>query len=303
MSTLRLKAPLVAATLSMVVLSGCSSDPEPTVATDSPDPTTSTSPSVTESPDGDDPSGTPTATPSGTSAVPVYFVGDTPQGARLFREFQSSTEEPLKAALKAVDGGTALDADYRTLWPGGTVASVSIDDDEIEVDLNGDAFTEAPDGMTRADANLAIQQMVYSLQAASQTTLPVQFDRDNGPDRLFGIDVSQPVERGDWLDVLAMVNVTTPAEGAVVTGDTLEASGVGSSFEATIPWRMMQGDKVVLENSAMADGWMDKLCPWEVSIDISELAPGEYVFVAATDDPSEGEGGGPTEDTKNFTVS
>jgi hypothetical protein len=35
---------------------------------------------------------------------------------------------------------------------------------------------------------------------------------------------------------------------------------------------------------------------------VSGLAPGTYSFVAMTDDPSGGEGGGPTEDSKTFTV-
>ena len=35
---------------------------------------------------------------------------------------------------------------------------------------------------------------------------------------------------------------------------------------------------------------------------MSSLAPGTYTFVAMTDDPSGGEGGGPTEDTKTIIV-
>ena len=60
---------------------------------------------------------------------------------------------------------------------------------------------------------------------------------------------------------------------------------------------------MVLEGFATAEGWMDKLYPWEAEIDISTLAPGDYTFVARTDDPSGGaEGAGPHEDTKDFTL-
>jgi hypothetical protein len=48
---------------------------------------------------------------------------------------------------------------------------------------------------------------------------------------------------------------------------------------------------------------MDKLYPWETEIDLSGLEPGDYTFVAMTDDPSNGEGSGPTEDSKTITVS
>ena len=41
---------------------------------------------------------------------------------------------------------------------------------------------------------------------------------------------------------------------------------------------------------ATAEGWMDKLYPWQAEVDVSGLAPGTYTFVAMTDDPSGGEG-------------
>ena len=46
-------------------------------------------------------------------------------------------------------------------------------------------------------------------------------------------------------------------------------------------------------------GQVDKLFPWEVSVDVSSLAPGEYTFVATNDDPSGGEGFAPDSDSKN----
>ena len=60
---------------------------------------------------------------------------------------------------------------------------------------------------------------------------------------------------------------------------------------------------MVKEGFATAEGWMDKLYPWETEVDVSDLEPGEYTFVAMTDDPSGGtEGGGPTEDSKTIIV-
>jgi hypothetical protein len=47
---------------------------------------------------------------------------------------------------------------------------------------------------------------------------------------------------------------------------------------------------------------MDKLYPWQATVDVSSLSPGTYTFVASTDDPSDGEGSGPTRDTKTITV-
>ena len=54
----------------------------------------------------------------------------------------------------------------------------------------------------------------------------------------------------------------------------------------------------------MAAGWgEDKLFPWHVSIDVSDLAPGSYTFMAMTDDPSGGaEGNGPYTDTRTIVI-
>lgn len=285
---------LLAASLTLG-LAACGEDTtEPTGST----PNVSTTPS-------ESPSETPSAseTPDA-QAVGVYLVGESATGARLFREFQRLEGDPLTAAAQAVDGGETRDPDYRTLWPGQTVVDAEKTSTSIEVALNADAFTEAPDGMDEFEATLAIQQMVWTLQGVAGERLPVQFVRSTGPETLFGVDVSKPVKAAQWDDVLAYVNVTTPEEGSTHARDKkLKASGVASAFEATVQWKILQGSKPVLDGFATAEGWMDKLYPWETTIDISSLEPGEYTFVAADSDAVEGdEGMGATEDTKTFTV-
>jgi hypothetical protein len=131
--------------------------------------------------------------------------------------------------------------------------------------------------------------------------VPVTFVRESGPQTLFDIDISKPVSRGDWMTLMGMVNVTAPEQGQTVSGDTLDISGVASSFEANVLWEIRQGGTVVLDGFTTAEGWMDKLHPFSDTVDISSLEPGDYTFVAMTDDPSGGEGGGPTEDSKDFT--
>ncbi len=105
------------------------------------------------------------------------------------------------------------------------------------------------------------------------------------------------------LDVLAHVNLTTPEDGATVSG-SFTAEGRASSFEATVPWEIRDsGGRVVQRGFTTAEGWIDKLYPFTAEVDVSGLAPGTYVFAALTDDPSGGaEGNGPTEDTKTIVV-
>ena len=102
------------------------------------------------------------------------------------------------------------------------------------------------------------------------------------------------------------MSISSPDEGAVVSG-TFTASGVGSSFEANVPWEIRRGEEPVQRGSTTADGWMDRLYPWRTRpIDVSHLAPGTYTFVAMTDDPSAGEAGaegaGPDIDTRTIVV-
>lgn len=269
---------------------------------------------ATESPK-DEPTetGSPTDAPSepasepaepAETTVPIYFVGDTPQGPRLFREFRSvPADNPLMEATALLMAGDTLDPDYRTLWPQVEISDVGATDGVLLVQIPGDGFTDRVDGMSPQAARLALQQLVYTLQGVQQERVPVLIKRGGSDFRLFGLSTESPFTNAPSLDVSGLVNVTSPEQGGVVTGDTLDASGVASSFEANLLWEIRQGDQVVLDGFATAEGWMDKLYPWETSIDVSGLEPGDYTFVARTDDPSGGaEGSGPHEDTKDFTL-
>ena len=101
--------------------------------------------------------------------------------------------------------------------------------------------------------------------------------------------------------MLNQVQINDPVEGQEVSG-SFWARGAADSFEANVPWEIRQGDEVVKSGFATAEGWMDKLYPWRADVDVSDLAPGDYTFVARTDDPSDGEGGGPHVDTRTITV-
>jgi immunoglobulin-like protein involved in spore germination/sporulation and spore germination protein len=283
---------------SVVVLAGCGTgddpeadDPNDTSGTG----TTSEKPTKQPSPEAetsDAAGGTPEQV-----AVPVYFVGDTPRGPRLYREFRNvEADNPVDEALALLAAGDALDADYSTLLPGQVQLTGS--DANIVVSVPA-SWTERASGMSAAEARLAVQQVVFTVQGALQQRHVVQFTVDGAATPVLGLDKSD-FEAQEA--VLAQVNVTQPAEGSTVA-DTFTASGVANSFEANVPWEVRdENDKTVLNGFATAEGWMDKLYPWEAPIDVSTLAPGTYTFVAMTDDPSDGESAGPTEDTKTITV-
>ncbi|WP_205470886.1 Gmad2 immunoglobulin-like domain-containing protein [Nocardioides sp. SYSU D00038] len=279
-------------------LAACGEDDEPT-AQDPVDATPSGTPEPTPDPT---PSGTVTSTPVESVTVPVYFVGETPQGPKLYREFRRvEADNPLEEAAALMTAGDALDPDYRSLYPGGTFASVAVEEGRIVATL-ADAAWEERGGLSGIEAQLATQQLVLTVQGVQQERLPVVVEREGRPTSLFGHDTADGLRNAPSIDVLAFVNLTTPAEGDAVSG-SFTATGVASSFEATVPWELVDLDgTVVKEGFATAEGWGDKLYPFETEVDLTGVEPGVYTFVARTDDPSDGEGFGPTEDTKGIVV-
>jgi hypothetical protein len=257
---------------------------------------------------GPGPSKAPTTSDSatpGTSAYAVYYLGETPQGPRLYREFHQGQSLPALASALSSLTTVPLDPDYRTLWPDDAFAGGWIDYPRglATVLLNGTSLHDRPAGMSAAEARLAIQQVVYTVQAAAQQRIPVQFQVEGQPiDQVYGVPTSEPLTNAPELDVLALVNISNPTEGRTVEG-SFSADGVASSFEGTVPWELRDADGTVVKSYSAQGTMEDHLTPWETGpIDVSDLPPGTYTFVAMTDDPTGGEGGGPTTDTRTVVI-
>ncbi len=257
----------------------------------------------------------PTATEAPTSTVAVYYVGDTPDGPRLYREFRELSGDRLDAAVSAAVGNRVdgvglvpLDPDYRTPWPSLTQAGATLDatGDAIEVDLGGDVEGSLHDRgrLTEADARLAVEQLVRTAQAAVGERVPVRFLLYGEPtDQVLGVPTSEPLAAGSDLEVLAHVSLSEPSEGMEVRSDRpFTVTGVGNSFEGTIVTRIQrwEGTYVVDQKAAVAGWTEDRLFPFEVTFDLTGIAAGDYVVISQTDDPS-GEGRFDT-DTRRITI-
>ena len=276
-----------------------------------PGPASTTSPSETAT----DPS-SPTATEVESSTVAIYYVGDTPDGPRLYREFRSVTGDPLAAAVSAAVGNRPdgsgllpLDPDYRTPWPPLAQAGATLDatGDTIDIELGGDPEAGLSDRgtLTEAEARLAVEQVVRTAQGVVGRPLPVRFKIFGEPaQRVLGIPVAAaPVSAGSDLAVLAHVSLTEPSEGARVDNDEpFTVSGLGNSFEGNIVTRIQrwEGTYVVDQKPAIAGSYEDKLFPFEVTFDLTDVTPGDYVVISQTDDPS-GQGRFHT-DTRRITI-
>jgi len=285
-----------------LALAGCS-DAEPVASDPVDDPPASETEEPAPEPS-EDPEPSETESAEGGTTTAAYFIADTDRaGPRLYREFQRAGGEPLEAAVEVLTAGP-VDSDYRTGWQGGQLVSATYDGGVIAVVVDASVRTR-PGGMSKAEAAAAVEQVVYTMQAAVQERAPVQFrTTDNPIDMVFGVPTSEPIANGPMLDVLSHVNLTSPEQAAVVDGDTLSVTGVGNSFEASVGWEVRQGDHRVLDGYATMVGWMEpKLFPFEVDVDVSGLAPGDYTFWVTTDDPTGGtEGIGAMTDDKEFTI-
>lgn len=307
----------VTAVLTAALLAGCgddeptgADDPASTSAAEPSSPTDSTEPA---SPTTSDTVATETSdTSAEVTSVPVFFVGDTPQGPRLFSELRDvEADNPPAESLALLMAGDVVDPDYSSLVPADSLEPEASfdgvgDDGTFALTLTDQQWTKRPAGMSGAEARLAVQQLVYTLlsQAGegeiSGKSGSVAFTLDGEQAPYLG--VTGPVSAAPELDVRALVNVTSPLEGITVSG-SFTASGEASSFEATVPWEVRDSSGAkVLDGFSTAEGWIDHLYAWQTDVDVSKLDPGTYTFVALTDDPSDGEGPGPTEDSKTIVV-
>jgi hypothetical protein len=290
-------------------------DPEPTAGpagSDSASPTPGgTEPSETTKPTeptDSAPSDDPTAAPGESTSLPVYYVGETPAGTRLFREFHRETvedESVVKAARAlelAITGSALRDPDYRTDWPAGSaLGSVSATQEQggplITVDLRGDV-EDRPAGMSEEQATMAVQQLVYTAQAVFQQRHPVEFLVDGEPvDTLLGVPVAEQAVAGDPMEVQASVWIISPQDSDTVDG-TFVVEGRGIFFEANVSWQLLRDGQVVDEGFTTAEDGMS-LAPYSFEV---TAEPGDYVLRVYDADMSGGEGNGEAEDTKQIIV-
>jgi len=244
--------------------------------------------------------------PIAVRVVPVYFVGDTPSGPRLFREFQRGTG-PMSAetfALDAALAGRSLDPDYRSLWPAGTRSGGYFygTGEPITIDLVGDVH-DRPAGMTETEARLAVEQVVRTAQGAlGHGRVPVEL-RLNGDrtDQVLGVPTSEPLSAAPDADVLSPVSLSNPSEGRLVDNDEpLTVKGVGTSADDRVSLRIQQweGTAVLRQLELDLEPSDAHLASFSVRWSLDGLPPGDYDVVATVT----GADGTLDTDTRRITV-
>jgi len=308
MHPLRRTAPAaVAALLSAGLLAGCGSggDKADDLTSAPSQSDTAASPATSDAATTSTTATSSAAPTQGDTDVLLYWGVDGPMGLRLAAERTPVTGDPVDAALQALLAGKAIDPDYAGLVPADSITSATVvPGKEITLQVASPAYADASEDIAPQGNKLAVQSLLYSLNAAAGTAkkpLPVHFVDASGKDSTY---LAQPStsKPGPELQTLALMNVLSPADGSPLTAGKATFSGVGSSFEATVGWKIQDSTgKTVQQGSTTAAGW-DRLYPWKATVDLSTLSAGTYTFVASTDDPSDGEGPGPSVDDKTFTI-
>jgi Immunoglobulin-like domain of bacterial spore germination/Sporulation and spore germination len=222
----------------------------------------------------------------GDSAVlPVYFAGEHDGRWWLYREFQRlpvTDGAVISASVAASLAGSASDPDYGTRWPGVQLLGVAREGDVVTVELSGPSASAA---------ELAAQQIVYTVTATDPTVSAV---------RLIGPGVGSPgdapVSRAPQQDVVAPVWIIEPGEGATIDG-SITVSGDASVLEANVTLEVRQGDRIVEQTFATATEGAPGRGTWEATL---TLSPGDYEIWAYESSLEDGSVRFP--DTRRITV-
>ena len=258
------------------------------------------------------PSNPPVSSTPSESAMPIiddlqdyafYFTSETAQGFRLVREVHQVSkvendlgdEKGFNSLVMLVDGQLPpFDGDHRTLWNNGTkVNSVSVVEGVATVDLTLGRISLGAESEQRA-----IDQMVWTLIENDPAVTSVKFTIDGivseslaghvDFSQVFTLAPSYEVLASVWIDLLDRSDVSNP----------VSITGSACTFEANVAWELTKGGDVVSSGATTAATACPDRSNW--SIDLGELAPGNYVLKVS--DTSAEDGSLIFEDTKAFTV-
>lgn len=221
--------------------------------------------------------------------VPVYVLGDTGSGPRLYREFREVGGSPgadrVRLAVAAM-GAAPADRDYRSPWAGVPLAALTGAGTDATV-----TFGAAPT-LRAGEAAMAVQQVVHTVTAADPELTRVRVVAPGLPASL----TSAPRRRAPHLDVLAPVWLLAPADGAR-SGGRVVLTGTASVFEASVAIEVRRGARVAARTSATASAGAPERGEWTATV---TLPPGDYTVAAY--EVSARDGSRQFVDTKRVTV-
>lgn len=259
---------------------------------------TPTAPTPSPTPSSAEPTASASATPSGRMVgMHVYYTaweagGSLPNLVRELKQVPAAT--PARGALDALLAGPD-DPDYVNPWNAGTrVLGIAKHGDVITVDLSKEALV-IPYGVS--GEGWMINTLVWTVTETFAPTDRVLITVEGHTFETGHNVYDRPLSRGNNTPMRIVID--TPVNGATVDFP-VHVTGLAATFEAVLHWKVTRPDgaEAATGTTMTAEGMT--LSPF--AFDLPSLAPGTYTLTVETDDPSGGEGFGPTSDTKEFTV-
>jgi hypothetical protein len=223
-------------------------------------------------------------------ALPADFVGPVAPGAKtfgLYREFvrtavpvSPTAAQKAKAAVAVAMSTQPFTSVERYLqpWAGTSVRTVTVTTSRITITLSGPGAS----GFTAAQTKLAVQQLVWTAQAAvGRGAIPVKFSISTGATQLFGrystaLTYNRPPASTQY-QVLAPIWITTPVRSQVFAASTaVVAAGQSCAFEGTTQWQLKKSGANVKSGFTTASSGCPTRGTWQVRLGV--LAPGSYTF-------------------------
>lgn len=224
------------------------------------------------------------------AALPVYFpahIGDALRDARLYREWvnvegvgsDASTAQRLTAALRVALAGEAPHTDgYLQFWGEVDLVDAQVTPERITVTLS----TAGPSGVSAEEARIAVQQLVWTAQAAvGQGTIPVRFVVADGSERLLGHlpvdrDYNRPATTDLYYEDLAPIWITSPTRYQALPGPDVTITGEATVFEGTVQWELLQDDTGAVLDSGHSQASAGAPARGTYTIPLTGLADGRY---------------------------
>lgn len=199
-------------------------------------------------------------------AVTTYAAGSTPAGTRLRADrhlVEDATGTALEVAVGQLLGGQVVDDDLRPAWPadGDVRVAVRVASDRVAVDLAG---LDTGADVSLPTARLALQALVWTVDTATRSRLPVEVLLDGAPaDELWGVDLGATVSPD--VGALAGVQVESPADAAVVSS-AFTVRGWTRADDGRVAWQVRDGDDVVRSGSATGSSGAGGVAPYQFDV-------------------------------------
>jgi spore germination protein GerM len=248
-------------------------------------------------------SSVPSESPEVLDSYTFYYVADTANGLRLYKETQaiSATENDLgvdkglNALVMLINGQLPpTDGNYQNLWrTGSKVNSITRAGDVETVDISLGRLQVGAEAEQRA-----IDQIVWTLTENDPSVKSVKFTVEGkSVESLAGhVDATKAFTREPQNEVLATVWVDLLDGSDLVS--PVKISGTACTFEANVGWELLQNSKVIKSGATTAASACPDRSSW--SVDLGALPAGDYTFRAF--DTSAKDGSLINEDTKDFTI-